>query len=82
MSERTKRILLIIGFTLSVVVIAYALYRAFFRSAPVTQTEEGKPTSEEGAGGLTPAQSGAPAAQKSRGGALEAALPCQSRGQS
>ncbi len=42
MSERTKRILLIVGFILSVVVIAFLLYVAFFRgespSIPTTQT--------------------------------------------
>lgn len=59
MSERTKRILLIIGFIVSVIVIAYAIYAAFFRAEP-TPAEEPTPTAEEAAGGLVPAQPGAP----------------------
>ncbi len=60
MSERTKRILLIIGFAISVIVIAYALYRAFFRSESGQPITEGEPTAKEIAGGLTPSESGAP----------------------
>lgn len=61
-SERTKRILIIVGFLASIVALAYALYAAFFRSAGVEETEETEGTEEEVAGGLSPAGEGAPTA--------------------
>ena len=35
MTERTKKILLVGGFIVSVFVIAFLLYRLFFQAAPV-----------------------------------------------
>jgi len=58
MTDRMKRILFIVGFILSVFVIGFLLYIAFFRSAPVIQpteqeildeqTKNGFPTSKDG----------------------------------
>ncbi|MBI4714218.1 hypothetical protein HY771_03480 [Candidatus Uhrbacteria bacterium] len=59
MQEPLKRILTIIGFILSVIVIAFGIYFAFFRAQPLPG--EGTPTSEEGAIGELPnAGEGAP----------------------
>ncbi len=61
MSERTKRFLLIIGFILSVIVIATLLYFAFFRSTPskpVVEPTKTEPTAS--LGGLDPSGLGVP----------------------
>lgn len=60
MSERTKRILLIVGFALSVILIAYALYYAFFRSERQSSVSETELISEETSGGLTLSDEGTP----------------------
>ncbi|MEK7615118.1 MAG: hypothetical protein AAB431_01895 [Patescibacteria group bacterium] len=49
MSERTKRILLIVGFILSVVVIAFLLYVAFFRAdSPIIPNPQTGGTNSQG----------------------------------
>lgn len=60
MSETTKRLLLIFGFLISVVVIALALYFAFFRAAPAPTQQPAAPVTAPNEGGLAPAQTGAP----------------------
>lgn len=63
MSERTKRILLIIGFILSVIVIAFLIYFAFFRVAPPTPEDEQAPVGTDiPIGGLQPSPAGIPGA--------------------
>jgi hypothetical protein len=65
MFEPTKRILLIAGFILSVIGIAYGLYAAFFRSERLPPAPEGEQGAEQTAlGGLSPAEPGAPTAQE------------------
>jgi len=59
MSEKIKRILLIIGFALSVIIIAYGIYYAFFQTKPIIEPET-QPTTTEGTGALPSAQEGAP----------------------
>lgn len=59
--EQTKRLLLIIGFLVSVVAIAFALYFAFFRIAPAPIEQTQTPVDVKGTtGGLKPSQTGAP----------------------
>lgn len=61
MSERTKRILLIVGFILSVIGIATMLYYAFFRVAPApAPTVPEQPEIPTIPGGLTPSLEGVP----------------------
>ncbi len=61
MSERTKRILLIVGFVLSVAVIAFLLYFAFFRTPtpqiPITPTTT---TGQQPSTGFPSSATGAP----------------------
>lgn len=59
-SERTKRILLVSGFILSVFVIALLLYLAFFRPKPTPAPEETTPEAVAPGLGLPSAQEGAP----------------------
>ncbi|MBM5789921.1 hypothetical protein FJZ23_02445 [Candidatus Parcubacteria bacterium] len=69
MDERAKRFLLIIGFLLSAVVIAYLLYAAFFRVAPRAPAPAPEaPAPEIPRAGLVPAAPGTP----SSGAAAEA----------
>ncbi len=61
MSERTKRILLIIGFIISVIVIAFLLYFGFFRTPPTPSvSEQPLPGAEFPLGGLPSSLEGAP----------------------
>lgn len=61
MSENIKRILLIIGFVVSIILIAFGLYYAFFRVRPAIGPEEAVPEDvKEGAVGLPGAEIGAP----------------------
>ncbi|MBI5369690.1 hypothetical protein HZA85_00655 [Candidatus Uhrbacteria bacterium] len=58
MSERTKRLLIVIGFILSVIVIAYAIWAAFFRATPQTPAPEAPQAQAPTGGALTPSQTG------------------------
>lgn len=59
MSDRTKRILLIVGFILSAIAIGAALYFVFFRASVAPEEEPATP-GEEAPGALPGAQEGAP----------------------
>ena len=61
MQERTKRILVILLFILSVFVIGFVMYVVFFGGEGILPTPGEQPTEgEQTTGGLTPAQEGAP----------------------
>src|SRR3989338_3132675 len=60
MSDRTKRILFIVGFVLSVFVIGFLLYITFFRSTPVIEPIEEQPIDEQTGSGFPSSGEGTP----------------------
>ena len=76
MQERPKRILLIIGFIGSVIVIGLAMYIVFFSESPST-TSNGEPvsTTETPTGSLTPSLDGTPGSENGLSTTNDGTLP-------